>query len=213
LVTGLENGSTYSVDVVAINEAGDGATASVANAVPYIAPEPPTGVTGIGKARSTTVSWTAPADNGNAITLYTVYSVPARSSCTSTTTSCTVYNLLPNVNYSFKVVASNQAGGSLQSEPSAAIKTLDLPAVPTKFAVKPAKGSAKFTWAKSASTGGSPILNYSVTILQGNKTCTSTGTTCTIKGLKAKTSYTAVIKVKTALGTNISKTRLSFKGK
>jgi hypothetical protein len=122
-------------------------------------------------------------------------------------------NLLPGVNYAFKVVATNAAGGSQESYASSPVKVLDLPTAPTVFKVAAKKSAATFTWTKSKATGGSPILRYTVTVLPGNKTCTSTTTTCTVKGLVKKKKYTASLKVQTALGSATTKTKITFVGK
>ena len=214
VITGLTNGTAYTVSVRAVNEAGLGAAATASNNVPFGRPDAPENITGTAGARSANLTWNAPNSNGREITRYTAYSVPARSTCSSTTTSCKMIGLLPNVNYTFKVAATNIAGGSLDSAESSPIRILDFAKVPTNFKVVPAKGAATFTWTKSAADGGSRILNYTVTITPGEKTCVATTKmTCAIKGLKSKTKYIARIAVATALGQATSTIRLQFVGK
>lgn len=214
VITGLTNGTAYTASVRALNEAGWGSALSVANNVPFGLPEAPTNITATAGARSAILSWTAAAPNGREVTRYTAYSIPARGTCSSTTTSCNMIGLLPNVNYTFKVAATSAAGGSLDSAESSPIRILDFPKVPTNFKVVPTKSAATFTWTKSAADGGSRILNYTVTITPGEKTCVATTKmTCSIKGLKPKAKYIARIAVATALGQATSTIRLQFVGK
>ena len=85
-------------------------------------PDAPTGITGTsGGNASSTVFWTAPAnDGGSAITSYTAVSNTGQS-CTTSTTSCQVTGLTNGNSYTFTVTALNSVGVSDTSIASTAV--------------------------------------------------------------------------------------------
>ncbi len=99
------------------------------------APEPVQAVTmpTVGD-KELTVHWTAPNDNGSAITKYTVTGVPGGSCvsevahpATTPATSCTVTGLTNGTAYKFTVVATNANGDSVASPESAeAVPSADI---------------------------------------------------------------------------------------
>src|SRR5207248_7066445 len=66
-VTGLSNGTTYTFKIAATNANGTGLQSVATNLVTVGAPPAPTGVSAVPGNAQATVSWTAPANNGNAI--------------------------------------------------------------------------------------------------------------------------------------------------
>jgi hypothetical protein len=73
--------------------------------------------------KQATVSWLAPVSSGGLdIDSYTVTSTPGGFTCATTSSlSCVVSGLANGQNYTFRVVAYNQAGSSLASTPTAAV--------------------------------------------------------------------------------------------
>ena len=71
-ITGLTNGTSYEVQVRAANMRGDGAWSPSQTAAPGNPPSAPSAPTLTAASRKLDVSWTAPADNGSAITDYDV---------------------------------------------------------------------------------------------------------------------------------------------
>jgi subtilisin family serine protease len=83
------------------------------------APGPATATPGDGAA---TVSWTAPADGGSAITGYAVTASPGGRTCATTgATSCVVTGLTNGTAHTFTVRATNATGTGPASAPSAAV--------------------------------------------------------------------------------------------
>ncbi|MEI7479597.1 MAG: fibronectin type III domain-containing protein, partial [Actinomycetes bacterium] len=93
IITGLTNGTAYTVKVTATNVNGTGLSSlASSSATPSTKPNPPTAVSAVAGSGQATVSWTAPAFNGGSnITGYTVTSSPDFKTCTTQgSTSCTV---------------------------------------------------------------------------------------------------------------------------
>ncbi|WP_245966307.1 fibronectin type III domain-containing protein [Sphaerisporangium album] len=124
-LTGLANGTAYTVSVVAENTAGtsEAAVASAVTPSAARAPAAPTHVTvGTPAAGSAEVSWTAPADVGTSpITGYTVTASPGGKTVTSGTTTATITGLDPATAYTFTVKASNAAGAGPASAPTPSV--------------------------------------------------------------------------------------------
>ncbi len=168
------------------------------------APGIPLNVTATSNADAqSVVSWTAPASNGGtAVTGYTATATPGGSTCTSTTVlTCTVTGLTNGTSYTFTVAATNTAGTSTPSTPSAAAVPAATPGAPTGVAATALNASLSVTWHSPLVTGGSPITGYRATASPGGSTCTSSGTTCVITGLTNGVSYTVTVVAINAAGT------------
>ncbi|MBI4339745.1 MAG: fibronectin type III domain-containing protein, partial [Chloroflexi bacterium] len=168
LVTGLSNGINYTFTVVAHNSVGPSPASAPSNAViPATTPDKPTNVVAtIGNGQST-VTWTAPASNGSAITAYKLTSTPPTSErLVSGAQTAYVFTGLSNgTQYTFTVTARNEVGDSQPSVASNAV-TPALPAtapgapgVPTAVA---GDGQATVTWTAPGVTGGSAITRYTI---------------------------------------------------
>jgi alpha-tubulin suppressor-like RCC1 family protein len=117
----LINGDTYTVRVKAKNANGFGPNAPAVSAKAGV-PLAPTGVGVIAEHAQATVGWTAPSDNGSAITKYTVVSTPGSETCTTSGAKfCTVRGLTNGTAYQFEVSATNARGTGAGSSPSRSI--------------------------------------------------------------------------------------------
>jgi hypothetical protein len=120
-VTGLTNGQSYDLEVLAQNSVGTSTASNIASSTPYTVPGAPTGVTATSTvSQQASVSFVAPASNGgSAITLYTITSNPGNLTATTTVATTTVVSGLTNgTSYTFTVFATNAAGNSATSSPS-----------------------------------------------------------------------------------------------
>ena len=208
-VTGLVNGNAYTFTVTATNPSGTGlASTPSAPATPSTVPDAPTTVTATsGATSSSVVSWTAPVFNGgSSITGYTVTSSPGGLTCTTTSaTFCTVSGLTNGTAYTFTVTATNAAGPSLASAPSASATPSTVPGAPTTVtATSRANASSVVAWTAPVSNGGSTITGYTVTSSPGAFTCTSATTSCTVTGLTNGTGYTFTVTATNASGTGVA---------
>ena len=134
VMTGLTNGTAYTFKVKATNAVGStdsAASIAVTPAAVPVAPTAPRVAVGVGVgANKATITWVAPANNGSAITGFTVtaFTSSGTSAGTCTTTavtalSCSITGLTTGVTYTFKVMAKNANGFSFQSPPTTGIPT------------------------------------------------------------------------------------------
>ncbi|MEU4623987.1 fibronectin type III domain-containing protein [Actinoplanes sp. NPDC023801] len=115
-ITGLTNGTSYTVAVVAGTTTGPSAasnpSAPQTPAPPPVGPQSPTGVT-VTDGQQITVSWTAPSDLGDGtLTGYTATTWPGGQSCTTTATTCTIGGLTNGAAYRITVTAATTSGTS-----------------------------------------------------------------------------------------------------
>ena len=192
----LVNGESYTVIVKAIDDDGSVASANpVGPVVPYSAPSAPTINTVTVGSTSATVSWTAPAANGNSITGYSlnIYTGATlfRTDEIGIATTWNATSLTNGTTYSFKLVASNQRGDSDESVGVEAIP-VGAPTAVNSLAASALDASVSLTWAAPTSNGGSPVASYRIAIdpaiTGGDVTVTSESKTIT--GLANGTLYT-----------------------
>jgi subtilisin family serine protease/secreted trypsin-like serine protease/subtilisin-like proprotein convertase family protein len=121
-ITGVMNGADYVFRNRAQNSAGygDWSTSTMTTAT---VPTPPKNVLASAMDGSVSVSWDSPSsDGGMPIIQYTVISSPAGGTCTITTQSCVISNLVNGTNYTFSATATNAIGQSVASTDSAPVQ-------------------------------------------------------------------------------------------
>ena len=202
-VGNLTNGTSYSFTVTASNTMGAGSASSALYVTPAAVPDAPvisTASSGNGQA---TISWSAPSDNGEPITGYTVTAQPGGETCTTTAaTSCTVGNLTNGTSYSFTITATNPVGSSGPSA-SAAATPATVPGAPTDVTGGGGDGQTTVSWTAPVSDGGSAITLYTVTAQPGGASCTATAasaTSCIVHGLTNGTAYMFTVTATNATG-------------
>lgn len=124
-VVGLSNGTSYTFTVTATNDRGTGSASSASASILVGLPAAPTAVVGeTAQDGTASVSFTAPADNGSAITSYTVTSTPGGFTGTGASSPIIVSGLTGGVSYTFTVTATNAIGtGPVSAASSAMIPT------------------------------------------------------------------------------------------
>lgn len=202
VVTGLSNGTAYTFTVTASNAFGSSTSDPSASVTPATVPSTPSAPTATRGDTQVSLSWTAPANNGSAITDYLVqYSSDSGSNWTtfadgtSASTTATVTGLTNGTSYVFRIAATNAFGTSAYSSASSAVTPAGVPATPS--APTPTAGNAQVSLSWTApSANGSAITDYLVyyaTSAGGSYTLfgdgTSTSTSATVTGLSNGTAY------------------------
>jgi hypothetical protein len=204
VVAGLTNGVAYTVSVVAINAAGNGApSASSSPFVPTGVPGSPTGVSAAISGSAAQVSFSAPSSNGGLpITSYKVVSSPDGLTGTGAASPIMVSGLSAGTTYTFTVVAINAAGNSPLSVASAPVGIATVPGAPTIFSVAAGNAQVTVQFTLPASNGGSPITSYTVVSTPGNLTATGSVSPLTVTGLTNGLAYTFRVRATNAVGTS-----------
>ena len=220
-VTGLTNGTEYTFEVRAENDVGAGAAAR-ATATPKLAPAAPTGLAAVAGDGRVTLSWTAGADNGAAVTGWQVrWSTDggatwnpdwtAIAGSAATTASHTVTGLAAGTAHAFQVRAVNGAVGGAASASASATTSSAAPAAPTGLAASAHDGAVALSWTAGADNGA-PISKWQArrgtdggaswdqawTDLAGSA---ATTTAHTVTGLADDTAYTFQVRAVNSAGT------------
>lgn len=182
------------------------------------APTAPSNLQITGKTSSSvSLSWSLSIDNVG-VTGYRIYQGSTEvGNVSGTTLAYTVSNLNANTSYSFTVKAKD-AAGNLSNASNAVSVTTDnnssgpdtqAPTAPTNVSVTGnTLSSISLSW--NASTDNVGVIGYD--IYQGNTLALSvTGTTATVTGLSAGSTYSFTVKAKDAAG-NVSAASMAVSG-
>ena len=183
-ITGLTNGTPYTVTVVATNSKGNSIASDPSNSVtPATVPNAPTIGTATTIRRQATVSFTAPVNTpptngGSTIVSYTVTASSGGFTATGGSSPLTIVDLVFGTPYTFTVVATNGIGNSSASAASNSItpaNTGSLPSGPVVVTATPGFQSAAVSFTEPPSDGGSTITSYTVTSVPAAFTTTIAG--------------------------------------
>jgi hypothetical protein len=224
-LTGLNNGSTYVVSVVAKNLIGEGAYSSTVEFIPSsvsaTAPDTVTGLAGVASNASVALSWSAPINNGGSpVTDYQIYyrvldsgeeyatlktGTPNKSYTLTSLTNDTVYEIAVSA---LNLVGESAISTPINVTPQAGISISTSPSVTTTV------NSANITWVTSKS--GSSQVSYGATDSLGymteemNTTERVTGHSVDLTGLISCTIYVYKVTSYDAGGEYVSSTKGEF---
>jgi len=193
-ITGLTNGTTYSVKLKAVTEVGDGTASAAVSVTPSTVSGAPTSVSGTHGNTQVALTWSAPSSTGGAaIDYYTAYYSTDGTNYTTfgstfSSTSGTVTGLTNGTAYTFKITAHNLNGNSALSTASSAVTPSTVPGAPTDLQGTFGDAQVALTWTAPSNTGGATISSYTVAYTTDNVVSTLfspsfTTTSGTVTGL------------------------------
>jgi Fibronectin type III domain len=201
-ISGLTDGTTYSVSVAATNAIGTGPESDpieIAPDCPVTIPDAPVSITATPACEAVNVGWNAPAnDGGSPITNYTVFVRTGSQTFTDTVNGSTFSDTIPGLgdgtSYSVTVLATNTIGDSSESSPPVTATPVCVPAAPLSVTAAPECEATLVGWNAPATDGGSPVTNYTVV-----------GSTFsdTLSGLTDGTTYTVTVAAQNAVGAGL----------
>ena len=164
-IAGLTNGTQYILRVRATNGIGNSPWSPVATGTPGRVPDAPAGLVIRSHDRHLTFGWRAPADNGSAITGYTLqwksgteeWDTAIRQA-TTTNTQHTWGLLVNGTTYTCRVRATNGNGDGPWSAEFSGIPG-GIPSKPTALTAAGGDGQATLNWI-SGGDGDSPITKW-----------------------------------------------------
>ena len=175
---GLDNGTTYTFYVRAVNSAGEGSAASVTGR-PAGRPGPPRDLRVEPGNQQVRIRWSPPANNGGSPIRKYEWKRGSGGTwmSTGTTTTALATNLDNDREYTFYVRAWNDSGEgpevSIDATPS---QTVFEPSAPTNLEAQPGNRRVVLTWDAPDNNGGANISRYEWS--RGNTdSWTSTGLT------------------------------------
>ncbi len=187
----LANGVEQQFRVRAVNRApqpGDWSDWSTP-VTPCAEPDQPAAPTVVRGDTEVVVSWSAPDDQGCAITSYAVV---ANGSITRTAgagaSSLTFTGLTNGTSYTFTVMATNEVGDSAVSSASASVVPAGPPTPPTISSATPSGVGQIDVAYGAASPNGSPITSYEISTNSGGAVPIG-GSPHTVSGLAESTGY------------------------
>ena len=168
IVTGLENGTSNTFEVRAVNGVGSGQVATAEATLAESAPGAPANLTATGGDEQVALSWGAPADGGSQIIRYEYRFAAAGEtygdwepvSGGGNARSHTETGLTNGTEYGFQVRAVNGIGEGPHAEASATPGRV--PSMPTGLTAGAESETITVMWGMPADNGGSAITGYEV---------------------------------------------------
>lgn len=206
----LIDGTTYPIKIRAFNTIAGTASAQVTG-VPETAPGTPTNVVITSLNQQLSVAFTAPENDGSALTKYRYSTnggttwkdaVGTTSPLIISTVSTGATALINGTSYNVSIQAFNTVNGAATTAVAATPGTV--PGAPTLGTPVPGNSKITVSWTAPASDGGSAITGYTASTTVGGFSCTTTGLTCEIAGLTNGTQYSVRVIATNAFGDSVA---------
>ena len=225
IVSGLTDGTNYTVKVRSYNDWGWTLATNTATGIPFGVPSiiQNSTITFTTSSGQVVLNWSAPSANGSAITYYYVGVYNAATygstvtSCQVSVLTCTFNGLSNNTTYYFTIQANNAAGLSTRSNPRVGVTVNgnNPPSSPSGVTANPGDQKVTLNWSAPASNG-SVITSYGVQYSSNGGTtwttfagCTDASTTCVVTGLTNNVQYSFQVNATNAIGSSLYATPVS----
>jgi predicted phage tail protein len=204
VVTGLTNGTAYTLTVRATNSVGVGTASRPSAAVtPATIPGAPTSIVGTRGNGQVSVSFTAPSDNGgDPITSYTVTASPGGATASGSASPIVVTGLTNGASHTFTVRATNGVGAGPASAASAAVTPATVPDAPRGVSAIAGNAQAILSFVAPVTNGGAAITGYTVTASPGGASVSGSASPITVTGLTNGTIYTFTVTANNGAGSS-----------
>ena len=204
MITGLTNGTPYSVRLRAVNSEGSGTASSAVSATPLGTPEAPTINSVTPGETSIDLDFTAGANGGSAVSGYevTIDGESSWSSAAVTGSTVTISGLSRGTTYAVALRAVN-AQGSGASSTQQSVRTGSVPQAPTISSITAADETLSVFFAEGPN-GGSPTTNVEYSLNGGSAWVTrspgSTASPLVISNLANGTAYSVKMRAVNTVG-------------
>ncbi|MGA0862925.1 MAG: S8 family serine peptidase [Ilumatobacteraceae bacterium] len=182
-ISGLSQGTTYSLTAVTTNSAGTSAASAALSATTAAVPAMPTVSSSVAGLNSVTLNWSAATGASS----YRVKNSSGTTVCETADTSCVVTGLVGGVAQMFTVEGVNSYG-STSSEQVSVVPDSQVNAI-SGVKVKAANKSLVVSW--SADSANDVV--YTAMALGTSAKCTATTTSCTLTKLVNGRAYKVVV--------------------
>lgn len=172
VITGLANGTTYSVKLRAVNFLGSSLATSASNpAKPATIPGPPLNPLISSGSQNITVTWDAALDNGEPVsyTVETQKNSEAWVSRGAQTSGCVFSSLVNGETYRARITSINAVGSCVTPAVTGDTVPSAVPAAPTFLSASSGNGTYYVSWSAPANNGAA-ITSYTVQLTTANQT-------------------------------------------
>jgi len=211
VITGLTNGQSYSIKILAVNENGDGTPSNTVTATPHTIPDAPSNISAsYNGSGSVSISFTPGSNGGDTITNYQ-YSLDGGStfspfSPTDAISPVIISGLTNGETYIIEIKAVNSSGAGIASS-SVEYTASGIPDAPTSISWTDLYNGTISVSFTSGSDEGSAITNYQYSLDDGSTftvlSPVDSLSPITISGLSNRTSYSLVLQAINANGGGI----------
>jgi hypothetical protein len=214
-ITGLANGTTYTITVRATNVVGQGPASNGLTATPGVAPSVPRSLSASPNlASGIGLAWQAPASSGSsAVTGYRIYRAAPGGTATllagvGTVLSFTDAGVVNGGTYVYEIAAVNAFAEGPHSGPVSATRGT-APSPPQGLGTSVTGQGITLTWSPPATNGGAPVTGYRV--FRGTTSANATSiatvggsvTSYVDKSVAKKTTYVYRLTATNALGESV----------
>ena len=207
-ITGLTNGTTYSIGLRAVNSVGQGTPSANVTATPFGPPDAPTNLSATPADTQISVAFTPPSNNGGSVITNYEYSTDggaswAAFSPTDASSPVVITGLTNGTTYAIGLRAVNAAGSGTAAAIVSSIAA-DTPNAPTGLSATASDAQVSIAFTPPSNNGGSTITNYEYSTDGGTSWAafnpTNASSPVVITGLTNGTTYALGLRAVNAAG-------------